>query len=275
MRVGRPLLLLLVLGLVACSSDWPLLRSVAAEGAAGSGGEAEPGLQSAQLLCAGIPPLATEPAIDGTLEGGLSLYSWLTSETRASRAGVTANVSVAYRPNGLYFFVDVIAPTRDPAPLDAASYCGDGVELYADGDGTIIAPPAYDQPGTIQVVLAAPADGMSAAQRGERFLYPGSGDAVELGTWASSRFVTVPTPNGYAAEALLVAEDLDLMSWDLAPAGKIGWNLSLDIGGPEPPGIDACTTRSQQAHFHLATSGVCTAPYCNAAAFCSATLQPP
>ena len=32
-------------------------------------------------------------------------------------AGIRAMVAVAYRPNGVYFFVDVQDPTHDPAPL--------------------------------------------------------------------------------------------------------------------------------------------------------------
>jgi hypothetical protein len=268
-----PRLLLLSLGLAACSSEWTLLRSTEADGGLGGGGSAgDANLPSAQLLCEEIPALSSEPTIDGALEPELSLYSWLTEDTKSTRAGVSANVSIAYRPDGVYFFVSVVDPTRDPAPLDAASYCGDGVELYADDDGSIAAPPAYDRPGTMQLVVAAPVDDTSSATRGERFLYPGSGDAVELGTWASSRFVSVPTPSGYTVEALIAAEDLDLATWALAPAGEIGWNLSLNIGGPEPAGIDACTSRSQQVHFRLASTGTCTAPYCNASAFCSATL---
>jgi hypothetical protein len=74
-------------------------------------------------------------------------------------------------------------------------------------------------------------------------------------------------------EAFVTASDLGLGNWTLAPLGKIGWDLSLNLGGPEPPGLDACTTRSQQIHFRLATSGACTPPYCNASALCAPTLS--
>ena len=72
--------------------------------------------------------------------------------------------------------------------------------------------------------------------------------------------------------AFVMASDLDLDAWTLAPGGKIGWNLSFNVGGPQDPGIDACTTRNQQFHLRLASSGACTPPYCNASALCTPTL---
>ncbi|HET9953805.1 MAG TPA: hypothetical protein VFQ61_04860 [Polyangiaceae bacterium] len=256
---------------LACSMDWSLAR----ENSAGAGGSVDPGLMSAALLCDRIPPLASEPIIDGKLDSGLSLYSWIDETTSDSNAGVRADLSLAYRSDGLYFFVAVTDPTRDPAPLDALAYCGDGVELYVDDDGTIRSPPAYDRPGTMQFVVAAPSSETAAVRRGQRFVSPGSGDGVDLGAWASTRFTAAPTPSGYAVEAFIVSNDLDLPSWALASGAEIGWNLSLNIGGPEEPGLDVCTTRTRQVHFRFANSGTCTAPYCNASALCATALQSP
>ncbi|HET9932299.1 MAG TPA: hypothetical protein VFQ35_16460 [Polyangiaceae bacterium] len=262
--------------LAACSIDWRLARGDggAGSGASGGGGGA-PVLANAALLCDRIPSLSTEPVVDGKLESGLSLYTWLDEASRDTRSGVSANVSLAYRPDGVYFFAAVVDPTRDPAPLDALPYCGDGVELYVDDDGSIRNPPGYDRPGTMQLIVAAPSGGVAAEHRGERFVNPGNGDGIDLGAWSSSRFAAVPTADGYVVEAFVVATDLDLASWRLAPGAQIGWNLSLNIGGPEPAGIDACTTRSQQIHFRLATSDACTAPFCNASAFCATALLGP
>jgi hypothetical protein len=260
----RPQLLLL-LATTACSMDWRLARTT---------GDA--GVRSAEVLCGSIPALASAPAIDGKLEPGLALYSWLDAGASGVPSGISASFSLAWRPDGLYFFAAVTDPTRDPAAPGALTYCGDGVELEVDDDGVIDHPPGYDLPGTMQLVMAAPSDDVTPARRGQRFVFPGtSTDSTDLGAWTSPRFIAVPTANGYAVEALVVAADLDLGSWALAPGGKIGWDVSLNIGGPEDAGIDACTTRSQQVHFHVAASGACTAPYCNASALCAPTLAGP
>lgn len=252
---------LLLLSTTACSMDWPLARTSDA--------------QSAALLCDAIPALANDPTIDGTLEPGLATYTWLAAGDPSLPPAMSASVSVAYRPDGLYFFAAVADPTRDPAAPGDLTYCGDGVELYVDDDGAVQNPPAYDIPGTIQLIVAAPSDATAPARRGQRFVFPGTSmDSTDLGAWTSTRFVSVPTAAGYDVEAFVVASDLGLTNWTLVRGGKIGWDLSWNIGGPEKPGIDACTTRSQQVHFRLAASGACTPPYCNASALCATTLGP-
>ena len=128
----------------------------------------------------------------------------------------------------------------------------------------------------MQLIMAAPGDDVTPARRGQRFVFPGtSNDSMDLGAWTSTRFIAVPTASGYTVEAFVVAGDLNLGAWALAPDGKIGWDVSLNVGGPEDAGIDACTTRSQQIHFRVAASGGCTAPYCNASALCAPTLGGP
>jgi hypothetical protein len=262
---------LLLLSLAACSRDWSLARQT---GASGAGGGAP--LESATVLCDHLPALQSDPTIDGQLEPGLALYSWLAAGSANIPSGMDASLSLAHRPGGLYFFAEVADPTRDPAPAGGLSYCGDSVELFVDDDGVIQNPPGYDIPGTMQLILVAPADDVTPERRGQRFVFPGtSTDSTDLGAWTSTRFIAVPTATGYAVEAFVVASDLDLPAWALAPGGKLGWDVSLNIGGPEQPGIDACTTRSQQVHFRLAPSGACVAPYCNASALCVTTLSGP
>jgi hypothetical protein len=260
----RPQLLLLLLSIASCSMDWRLARQAA-----------DAGVRSAEVLCGQLPALSNAPAIDGQVEPGLALYSWLDAGASNLPAGMSASFSLAYRPDGLYFFAAVTERTRDPAASGALTYCGDGMELFVDDDGAIAHPPGYDLPGTMQLVMAAPADDVTPVRRGQRFVFPGtSTDSTDLGPWTSTRFLAVPTASGYALEAFVVASDLDLPAWTLAPGGKIGWDVSLNIGGPEDAGIDACTNRSQQVHFRVAASGACTAPYCNAAALCAPTLGP-
>jgi hypothetical protein len=255
--------LLALLPLAACSRDWSLARQQAP-------------LASAAVLCTELPALASAPTIDGALEPGLSLHAWLDAGAPDVPAGMSARLSLAYRPDGLYFFAEVADPTRDPAPAGALAYCGDGVELFVDDDGVIQNPPGYDIPGTMQLVMAAPGDDATPARRGQRFVFPGtSTDSTDLGAWTSTSFEAVPTAAGYDVEAFVVAGDLGLATWALTPGGKVAWDVSLNVGGPEQPGIDACTTRSQQLHFRLAATGACTPPYCNAAALCATTLGAP
>lgn len=276
----KPLALLPLLTM-GCSVDWTLARQAlevadasvlpdasldVRDASDASEGEASIG-PSVLIRCDQFIPLANDPVIDGVLEPNLTLLRWVDADAANVPPGISATAAVAYRPNGVYFFVDVEDPTRDPAPATALDYCGDAVELFLDNDGVIQAPPNYDNPGTVQLVVAGPVDTVTPSRRGQRFRH-----STDLGAWTSNNFIAVPTARGYAVEAFVVAGDLDLMAWTLAPGGKIGWNMSLNIGGPEDAGIDACTTRSQQIHLRLASSGDCTPPYCNASALCSPTL---
>ena len=261
---------------LGCAVDWSLARQTpATEPNGGAAGGAS--VESVLVRCDEVFPLASAPVVDGVLEPKLDRLPWLDEASTDVPPGIRVTVAVGYRPDGVYFYVDVEDPTRDPAPLDALDYCGDGVELYVDDDGMIQAPPAYDSPGTMQFVVAAPLDAATPAQRGQRFTFPNapSGDSIDLGAWISDDFIAVPTPRGYAVEAFLTARDLDLDAWTLAPGAKIGWNLSFNLGGPQAAGIDTCTTRNQQFHLRLAGSGACTPPYCNASALCTPTLAAP
>lgn len=268
--------LLLTPLLMACSIDWSLARRTESGSATGGGGGAAAVVEDATLLCQQIPSLAADPIIDGALEPNLNLHSWFETGSPEAPPEMRVRVTLAYRPSGLYFFAVVDDPTRDPAPDDALTYCGDGLELFVDDDGTIQDPPGYDLPGTMQMIAAAPADDTMPVRRGQRFVFPGdSSDSTDLGDWTSDSFIAVPSASGYAIEALVVGSDLDLDAWVLAPGQRIGWNMSLNIGGPQPPGIDACTTRNLQLHFRRAPFGSCTAPYCNASALCAPALLSP
>jgi len=266
-------LALLPLVIAGCSVDWSLARQplqVADADVAPDTGEPNDAATPPSVLirCDQFISLANAPVIDGVLDPNLSLLRWVDDSMPGVTAGIRAMVAVAYRPNGVYFFVDVQDPTHDPAPLTALDYCGDAVEMFLDNDGVIQAPPDYDNPGTIQLIVAGPVDAVTPSHRGQRFRH-----SADLGAWASNNFIAVPTAGGYAVEAFVVAADLDLGAWTLAPGGKIGWNMSLNIGGPEDAGIDACTTRSLQIHLRLASSGACTPPYCNASALCTPVLE--
>jgi hypothetical protein len=266
-------LALLAWATLGCSIDWSLARRTPPTPASG-GTAGAAAVESVLVRCDEVSPLARAPVVDGVLEPNLARLRWLDETVANVPPGIRVDVALAYRPEGVYFYIDVEDPTRDPPPLDALDYCGDGVELYVDDDGVIQAPPAYDSPGTMQFIVAGPVDALTPARRGQRFTFPAtpSGDSIDLGDWISDGFIAVPSSRGYAVEAFVRATDLDLEAWTLAPGGKIGWNLSFNVGGPQAPGIDACTTRNQQFHLRLADSGGCTPPYCNASALCTPTL---
>src|SRR6185436_15434844 len=90
--------------------------------------------------------------------------------TAAMPAGHSTQLAVAHRPDGLYVYVEVHGQAPAPHPAADAIYCGDAIELYVDADGTLGAAGAYDDPGTMQMIVAAPASDAAPNPHGERFL---------------------------------------------------------------------------------------------------------
>lgn len=256
-------LLIAAYWLAACQADW----SLGAELPPRSTPAADAGAVD-RASCESVPALATTPLIDGQLEPGLALWPW-TDALAGVPEGASASVVVAHHTNGLYFFADVHDQSSDPAPVGTFSYCGDAVELYVDDDGIIQMPPAYDDPGTMQFVIARPSANAAAGRRAQRFR-----GTVLLGDWTADGFIAVTTATGYAVEAFVTASDLGLVSWSPSSGGSVGWSFSWDLGGaPEPP-PESCATRLAQYHLRTVDSAECPEPYCNAAALCRAVLAP-
>jgi hypothetical protein len=226
--------------------------------------------------CTQVPALAAGAVIDGVLDAGLAT-TYLTPKWLGTTVpdNVSARIAAAWRADRLYLYVDVTDPDRWPARPADAVFCGDAVELYVDSDGLYPSAPMYDDPGTVQLVVAAPVEDVTPAFRGA--VYRKSTSAVP---WASSRFGAYPRAGGYTVEAEIVAADLGLASWTLG--GQIGFDLAIDVSTPDgSPGNDMpvlCSNggyRSSQYFLRIAapsTACVDGGAYCNTAAFCTAAL---
>src|SRR5262249_4302906 len=148
-----------------------------------------------------LPALPEAPVLDGVLDCGpalvpLPVQGW--TGTQALPDTQRARYALAWRPNGLYFYVEVDDPLVLPAPGGLDTWCGDGVELYADADGKFAAPLAYDDPGTIQLLAAAPAEEMSTPPPSDVRFHTRS--KFSAGDWTRGHTV-VRRDGGYALEA--------------------------------------------------------------------------
>jgi len=259
-----------------------------ADAALDAGADAAPDAGGCQLAsvtdyCTELPALPAAPLIDGELDCGPPLLDvtpvgW-TSTTSPLPAGFSARLAVAWRPDGVYFFLDVTDPTRlPPPPPPEEVWCGDGVELYLDDNGTYAASPMYDNPGSIQALAIAPAnDTNPVTSGGERYRSPNGG--LLVGAWTSPRYGAFPRPGGYTFEAFMMADDIDLASWTLSAGGSVGLNVSLNVStsaNPPPAGeTPACGLRLGQYFLHIAGPPCTTSclPFATAAAFCNPVLQ--
>jgi hypothetical protein len=209
--------------------------------------------------------------LDGVLDCGpslraLALTGWKSAAAQPS--GLTAKLAAAYRPDGLYVYVEVHGQAPAPHPSDALIYCGDALELYVDADGTLASDGAYDAPGTMQLIVAAPASEGAPNPHAERFL-----QGATQGAWSGAYKLTW-LADGYALEAFIVAADLGLASW--SPSGMLGLNLVLDVAGPSTSPDLGCGLQLGQYFWRLsaATPSSCNGePWCDTRAFCVTELQ--
>ncbi len=225
--------------------------------------------------CASLPALAAAPSLDGVLECGLSLSpidpaGW--SGNEAKPADLAVAYAAAWRADGVYLFVEVHEAQRLPAPASAAVYCGDATHIFVDSDGAYAAPPAYDVPGTLQLVAAAPADASTPVARGETYA-----PTKTTAAWSTARFRTFPTPDGYVLEAFVTGEDLGVTPWSLGAGGHVGFDVSISFGGlPSMYGDPACPKRGdfvlRKTSASASTSGL---PHDDTRAFCNPALGGP
>lgn len=186
--------------------------------------------------CATLPFLPQAPVIDGKLDCGpplrdLTPVGWTGGATPPD---ASARYAVAWRPDGLYFFVQVSDPSRVPARSTESTWQGDAVEIYVDSDGSYAAPPAYDDPGTRQFTIAVPAGAQESVARAEVWFNNGSSTP-----WASTEFRAYALPDGYVVEAFVSGADLGLATLALVAGGHVGMDLSIDVSFPTDQGPDA------------------------------------
>ncbi len=199
--------------------------------------------------CTTLPFLPQAPVIDGKVDCGLPLLDivpigW---SGGGSPPDATAQYAVAWRPDGVYFFVQVHDPSLVPADSSESTWQGDAVEVYADSDGVYAAPPAYDNPGTRQFTVAAPPNAQSSVARAQVW-YTGS---VTGATWTSTQFGAYGLPDGYAVEALVTGPDLGLPPLTLAAGGQVGMDISIDVSYPTDQGPDAGGAGNRLGQYYL------------------------
>jgi hypothetical protein len=222
--------------------------------------------------CASLPSLSAAPILDGLLECGLSLTSidpagWSGNETKPADLAVA--YAAAWRPDGIYFFVQVEEAQRLPAPLTSAVYCGDAAHIFVDDDGTYAASPAYDVPGTLQLVAAAPADASTPVSRGTIFAPP-----RPVAAWDAGHF---PTPGGYVLEAFVPSADLGHAAPYFAAGGRVGMDVAISYGGtPSLYGDSNCPKRGDFVLRQISRSAVSAGlPHDDTRAFCNPVLGTP
>jgi hypothetical protein len=183
-------------------------------------------------------------------------------------SSVHATIGAAWRPDGVYVFVSVIGagPNRYPAPAAAPAWCGDAIEVFVDQNAAYANPPQYDNPGTIQLVASAPPNANQPTRTGEMFR-----DTKAVGVW-NGQFVSNATSDGFTTEAFVAAADLGLASWSLTAGGKVGLDVSIDLGSPSEP---ATCPRLAQFTIQLprGTPHGC-GPACDVIEFCTPALEP-
>ncbi len=241
---------------------------------------ATPDAGAAPDYCAELPALAAVPVIDGQLDPGLVLrpltpVAW--TGAGVLPAGQHAAYAAAWRPDGLYIYVEVVDPDRVPAAPGQFRWCGDGVELYVDADGSYASPPAYDDPGTRQLIVGAPADAITAVHGGEAWC-PSCGDTVPRDR-SGSAFISVPRADGYAFEAHVLATDLDQFLWTPGAGEALGIDLAVNVSASLPTGLpcisDGSSAGSRVGSYYLRVSANAPVfPYDTVDAFCTPTLRP-
>ena len=221
-------------------------------------------------LCTGLGAMSTPPFIDGVLDCGIPLWSMpvvVSVGPGAIPTSVQASIGAAWRPDGLYLFVSVTGAGADryPAPASDPAWCGDAIELFVDHDGVFTNPPKYNDPGTIQLVAAAPPDTSAPTSAGEMFR-----DETDLGPW-TGQFVSTATSDGFTTEAFVTAADLGLTSWSLAAGGTVGLDVSVNLGSPTE---SANCPRLAQFTIQLphGSQGGCGAA-CDVGEFCKPQLE--
>ncbi len=278
-RVGR--LLPLSCSIAACVAGCGRIGFEAIESdAAAPTEDAGESLDDAQVLpsydyCREMPPLSTAAIIDGVLDGELPLQElvgegWTGPANQP--AGHGSRLAVAHRPGGVYVFVDVDNPIRVPAAVDDEEFCGDGIEIYLDGDGVFndaIELPNYGD-DTIQLIYAAPTDETQPSSRSARWR-----NFEKLGD-VRSEFVVQPRAGGYVFEAFIVSDEVDPGTISSEAGGFLGFNLSLNLSyDDETKGEGICPAREGQYFLHIdetLPAGNAQLPFANNQAFCRPLL---
>lgn len=228
-------------------------------------------------FCVSLPRLPDAPVLDGVVDCGLSLSTfgpvgWYSTGDAPVPEGFVTRYAAAWRPDGLYVYVEIDDTNLHPADIvPALLYCGDAAEIYVDADGVFDAPPAYDTAGTRQFLARAPDQGDARETTGEVFR-----QQTRIEAWRSAGFSTWTRPGGYALEAFIEAEDLGLATWSLSAGDRIGFDLGVNVSTIDGSPSD-CDVRLGQYFLRdvVSLADPCVGrPYCDVGGFCTPTLSP-
>ena len=242
----------------------------------GMGGSGETGPADPIVHCNELRKLSAPPVLDGELETGMYLEAgtfvgWI-GDSDAAPAGNSLSFSAGWYDTGLYFYIDVTDPERNPADPSDDVWRGDGVEVYIDHDAVFAEPSSYDNPGTFQFIAGAPASDSDPSTRVDIYA------VSELqGAWSPTSWVSLPTRAGYRVEAFITAADLGLSSWSLTPGTTVGFDIGHNVSYPLGQ-TGGQANRAGQRFLNVAdplTGDVADYPFANSGVFCSAELRAP
>jgi hypothetical protein len=220
--------------------------------------------------CASLPALPSSPVIDGQLECGLTLSPIAPAGWNGSApmpASSSASYAAAWRPDGIYLYVEVQSAGVAPHAAADPIFCGDAVELYLDAAPHPTAPDKYGS-ATMQFVISAPS-APDAAPEAVRFV-----QGAPQGAWISQMLRTSVRADGYSVEAFISAADVGLWQW--SPAAFVAFSIAIDVSGAAGDPALHCGSQLGQYFLKVTTPGAdCRGePWCDATAFCSPALEP-
>jgi hypothetical protein len=227
--------------------------------------------------CEEIPAMPEMPVIDGVPDVDFDLdivepVGWNNS-VDALPDGHEMAYTVAWYSTGIYFYIEVIDPDRNPPEAGDNLYLGDGVEVYVDHDGNYLTPPPdYDYFGTRQIILPAPVDDVTPTASGT--IRTATGwlfDPLTGDQWA-----VIPTPGGYVVEIFVIPENLNLIAMNYEAGDHIGFDLAQNVS--VPPG-DTGVEGNRLGQYFLKVrepflGDMNDFPWSNESVFCTAILLP-
>ncbi len=140
-------------------SDGPTGDGPSGKDASGPGSDGSCATGSPVDYCSTIPALAAAPVIDGVLDCGPALVSMAPMGWNGPLqlpSGNSASIAAAWRPEGLYVFIQVVTPAVIPAAPGGPPFYGSAAEVFGghavDPDYARVPHPGRDPAGRSRAV---------------------------------------------------------------------------------------------------------------------------
>jgi hypothetical protein len=230
--------------------------------------------------CTRISKLSGSPLLDGKGDEYCAIPSFHLNASTAKIAGKVnayngtptedATVKVAWSPDGLVLFADVVDTSvqtvnaKDPTQAVDKTYQGDSIEIFISSSDAVTGSTGADS-NTLHVII--PADGPAVAVQT-------SGTTGTPTEWLSTQYKQSKTATGYAIEALL--------PW---PGGspeagtQVRFDLGLNSADSNCSGVDDMRDGQLLYYVGQVSSSTCQGssegpvPYCDDRTWCATTLQ--